>query len=84
MTPYTELFVPDSAGTIVPNKQLLTRGMLAAAGRAPAPGRTDPAMLDELRRTREAFEQKQFVQRGTDLMTVQERTTRIQRDAGIQ
>lgn len=83
MTPYTELFVPDEAGTVVPNKQLLTRGMLGAAARTPPPGRATGAMLEELRRTREAFEQKQFVQRGTDIITAQERTTRIQRDAGI-
>lgn len=84
ITPYTELFVPDEAGTVVPNKQLLTRGMLSAAGRAPAPGGSDPSVLEELRRTRKAFEQKTFRLRGTDLVTQNTRQARIDERAGIE
>lgn len=82
ITPNTELFIPGQDGTIVSSDQLQTmRTMVGAAQMARPSGETQ--MVKELRKTRKAFQNKQFRLRGTDQVTQQERTQAELDDAGI-
>jgi len=80
---------------VMPNED--TRTMLNAVRQVPAralagddagvgggaAGPSNQDVIDELKNTRRAFEEKEFRLRGRDMVTQQERTKRIQRDAGI-
>lgn len=86
--PHAELFIPERSGTIVPNKLLSMVPGRALAGDAAgvgggAAGPSNADVLDELKKTRQAFEQKVFRLRGTEMLTQQERTQAQLDDAGI-
>lgn len=76
ITPYSELFVPETSGTIVPRSQMnVTRGAKRQGGQ----GQLEEK-LDEVARR---FEEKQFRLRGNDLETSRKRTQAELQDAGI-
>lgn len=84
-----ELLVNLAAGTSVlpsgewPHTPITSAGIERAA-RAGGGGSSSPNVIEEIKKTRRAFQEKQFRQRGTDLVTVQERTQAIREDAGIE
>jgi len=76
ITPYSELFVPETSGTIVPRSQMnVTRGAKRQGGQG--------QLEEKLDEVKAAFQEKQFRLRGRDMVTQQERQQAVYDDAGI-
>ena len=76
ITPYSELFVPETSGTIVPRSQMnVTRGAKRQGGQG--------QLEEKLDEVKAAFQEKQFRLRGRDMVTQQERVKEVYDDAGM-
>ena len=77
ITPYTELFMPDQPGRIIPRSGLnVTSGAASSGG--------NRHIIDKLDAVQRAFEQKQFRLQGTDQVTQQQRVMSEFSTAGIE